>query len=196
MDAFLFVSFHFSRGWYGNHERFEMTGGVSRISRSALDWWKPLHGSCLRWDVWHPEVCISLPLNRCVKAPEGMGAPFTMNTSTAETENFVYRPPLENADAVPSLHQKKKIQQLSLNCCAAVSSNECFPRATCCWLGWRWMANGISTSTVVVASWLSFSSYGSFGTSILWPLRFQLCRVCHRPKLRRWNHGLSRLLLW
>ena len=54
-----------------------------------------------------PEVCISLPLNRCVKAPEGMGAPFTMNTSTAETENFVYRPPLENADAVPSLHQKK-----------------------------------------------------------------------------------------
>jgi len=28
-----------------------------------------------------------------------MGAPFTMNTSTAETENFVYRPPLENADA-------------------------------------------------------------------------------------------------
>ena len=64
------------------------------------------HGSCLRWDVWHPEVCISIPLNRCVKAPEGMGAPFTMNTSTAETENFVYRPPLENADAVPSLHQK------------------------------------------------------------------------------------------
>ena len=33
-----------------------------------------------------------------------------------------------------------------------------FLRATCCWHGWRWMANVISTSTVVAASWLSFSA--------------------------------------
>lgn len=87
-------------------------GGVSRISRGDLDSDARRMRSCLNsclnclMCVFLPEVCISLPLNRCVKAPEGMGAPFTMNTSTAETENFVYRPPLENADAVPSLHQK------------------------------------------------------------------------------------------
>lgn len=88
-------------------------GGVSRISRGDLDSDARRMRSCLfpvstvsMCESEIPEVCISLPLNRCVKAPEGMGAPFTMNTSTAETENFVYRPPLENADAVPSLHQK------------------------------------------------------------------------------------------
>ena len=33
-----------------------------------------------------------------------------------------------------------------------------FLRATCCWHGWRWTANAISTSTVVAASWFSFSA--------------------------------------
>jgi len=46
-----------------------------------------------------PAVCVNLPLNRCVKAPPGLGAPFSMNTSSPETENFVYRPPHENLNA-------------------------------------------------------------------------------------------------
>eukprot|EP00434_Breviolum_minutum_P000588 symbB.v1.2.000512.t2/scaffold31.1/size418471/8 len=75
----------FTFRWYGTHERFQMTTGWPEVATEV----------CQEF----PAVCISLPLNRCVKAPEGMGAPFTMNTSTAETENFVYRPPLENADA-------------------------------------------------------------------------------------------------
>ena len=138
-------------------------GGVSRISRGALDSDARCIGSCLfpvstvLMCVEIPEVCISLPLNRCVKAPEGMGAPF-MNTSTAETENFVYRPPLENADAVPSLHQKNRGSNSHPWTVMQHRWTLLFLRATCCWHGWRWTANAISTFTVVAASWFSFSA--------------------------------------
>eukprot|EP00438_Fugacium_kawagutii_P026712 Skav219970 [mRNA] locus=scaffold2879:389420:443892:+ [translate_table: standard] len=86
--------------WYGSHERFALTTG----------WPESATQVCQEF----PAVCTTLALNRCVKSPQGMGAPFTMNTSSPETENFVYRPPRENPTAAAGQHTAAEGRGLAL----------------------------------------------------------------------------------
>ena len=68
-----------------------------------------------------------MPLNTCMRAPPGMAAawppprclapqvPYTMNTTSSETENQVYIPPRENPDAVARSKNNKNRRLPFLN---------------------------------------------------------------------------------
>ena len=109
------------------------------------------------------KVCVNLPLNRCVTPPPGMGVPFSMNTSTLETENFVYRPPQQNLNAatqqvVNGSNRRQETDGFSHP--DKDEPNGSPPRETWSSIGWLWVASKFSTSTVAAVTWLKGAQSG------------------------------------